>query len=53
MMEMDKAIIVYDTSWCPDCRQVKQFLGEQRIHYRWVDIEQDADALTYSALITM
>lgn len=33
---------VYGAYWCSDCRRAKQFLGEQRVHYRWVDIEQDA-----------
>jgi thioredoxin reductase (NADPH) len=37
---------VYGTSWCPDCRHVKQFLGEQRIQYNWVDIEHDSQAMT-------
>ena len=36
-------LTVYGATWCPDCRQAKQFLGEQRIHYTWVDIEQDRD----------
>lgn len=47
MMERDRGIIVYGTSWCPDCRRSKQFLGEQRIPYHWVDIEQDSAAMTY------
>ena len=40
-------IVVYGTTWCPDCRRAKQFLGEQRMQYRWVDIEQDARAMAY------
>ena len=36
-------ITVYGASWCTDCRRAKMFLGEQRIHFHWVDIEQDAD----------
>lgn len=36
-------LTVYGATWCPDCRQAKQFLGEQRVHYTWVDIEQDRD----------
>jgi thioredoxin reductase (NADPH) len=36
-------ITVYGATWCPDCRQAKQFLGEQRVHYTSVDIEQDRD----------
>ena len=34
-------ITVYGTHWCPDCRRSKQFLGEHKIPYHWVDIEQD------------
>ncbi len=37
-------LTVYGASWCTDCRRAKKFLGEQRIHYKWVDIEQDAEA---------
>lgn len=37
--------IVYGTTWCPDCKRSKKFLGEHRIQYSWVDVEQD-DAAT-------
>lgn len=40
-------IIVYGTTWCPDCRYAKQFFGEQRIPYVNVDIEHDAAAMAY------
>ncbi len=36
-------ITVYGAPWCPDCRRSKAFLMEQRIAYRWVDIDEDAD----------
>lgn len=36
-------ITVYGAPWCPDCRRSKAFLTEQRVPYRWVDIDQDAD----------
>jgi thioredoxin reductase (NADPH) len=36
-------IVVYGATWCPDCRRAKMFLGEQRVPYQWVDIEQDAE----------
>ena len=39
------AITVYGAPWCPDCKRTKQFLGEHRVAYDWVDIEQDAEAL--------
>ena len=42
-----EAIIVYGTTWCPDCKRSKQFLGNQRIHYHWVDIERDPEAMAY------
>lgn len=39
----ESELTVYGASWCTDCRRAKKFLGEQRIHYHWVDIEQDAE----------
>ncbi len=33
-------ITVYGALWCLDCRQSKQFLGEQRVRYNWVDIDE-------------
>lgn len=35
---------VYGAPWCPDCRRSKQFLGEQRISYDWIDIDQEPSA---------
>ncbi len=40
-------ITVYGAPWCPDCTRAKQFLGEQRVRYHWVDIDQDEDARAY------
>ena len=40
-------ITVYGATWCPDCRRAKQFLGEQRVHYRWVDIEQQPEHVAF------
>ena len=41
-MEQPK-ITVYGAPWCPDCKQSKQFLGEQRVRYNWVDIDDDEE----------
>ena len=41
-MEQPK-VTVYGAPWCPDCKQSKQFLGEQRIRYNWVDIDEDEE----------
>ena len=38
-------LTVYGAPWCSDCKRAKKFLGEQRVHYNWVDVEQDADGL--------
>lgn len=38
-------ITVYGAYWCEDCKRAKKFLGEQRVHYDWVDIEQSAEGL--------
>ncbi len=37
-------ITMYGAPWCPDCKRAKQFLGEQRIPYEWIDIDHDPDA---------
>ncbi len=44
---MPDQIVVYSTVWCPDCKRAKNFLGEQRIPYINVDIEQDPDGMTF------
>ena len=38
---------VYGAPWCPDCKRSKQFLGEQRVPYNWVDIDQDEAGKSY------
>ncbi len=44
---MAQQIEVYGAPWCPDCRRSKQFLGEMRVPYRWIDIDQDPDAAAF------
>ncbi len=43
----DANITVYGAPWCPDCKRAKQFLGEQRVPYIWVDIDQDEEGRKY------
>ena len=43
----DSNITVYGAPWYPDCKRSKQFLGEQRVPYKWVDIDQDEEARRY------
>jgi thioredoxin reductase (NADPH) len=40
-------ITLYGAHWCPDCRRAKKFLGEQQVEYKWVDIEEDPEAVGY------
>lgn len=44
---MTDGIVMYGTTWCPDCKRAKQFFGEHRINFTWVDIQQDANAMAY------
>ncbi len=39
------AITMYGTFWCGDCKRTKQFFGEQRIQYTFIDVDQDAEGL--------
>ena len=41
----DNPILVYSTTWCPDCKRAKKFFGEQRLPYVNIDIEEDAEAM--------
>jgi thioredoxin reductase (NADPH) len=43
----DPGITVYGTQWCGDCKRAKQFFGEQRVHYRFVDVDVDGEGLAY------
>ena len=36
-------VTVYGAHMCPDCRRSKQLLGEHRIPYQYVDIEEDKE----------
>ena len=40
-------ITVYGAPWCPDCHRTKQFLGELRVPYAWVDIEKEPEAAAF------
>jgi thioredoxin reductase (NADPH) len=40
-------IKLYGTEWCSDCKRSKKFLGEQRIHYAFINIEENAEGQAY------
>lgn len=35
-----KIITIYGADWCPDCRRAKQFFGEHRINFEYIDIQE-------------
>jgi len=38
-------IKMYGTVWCSDCKRAKKFFGEQRVHYDFIDIDEDLEGL--------
>ena len=40
-------IKLYGTNWCSDCKRSKKFLGEQRVHYEYINIEEDMDGQAF------
>lgn len=40
-------IKLYGTDWCSDCKRSKKFLGEQRVHYEYINIEENMEGQTY------
>src|SRR3954468_6301278 len=45
-------ITLYGTNWCGDCKRAKQFFGEQRVHYDFVDVDADCDGMAHVAQVT-
>ena len=40
-------IKLYGTNWCSDCKHSKKFLGEQRVHYDFINIERDKEGQAF------
>jgi thioredoxin reductase (NADPH) len=40
-------IKLYGTDWCSDCKRSKKFLGEQRVHYEYINIEENTEGQAY------
>jgi thioredoxin reductase (NADPH) len=40
-------IKLYGTNWCSDCKRSKKFLGEQRVRYEFINIEEDKEGQQY------
>ena len=37
-------IIMYGTTWCPDCTRAKRILERNNVPYTWINIEEDPAA---------
>ena len=37
-------LVVYTTTWCPDCRRIKDVFGRNSVPYKELDIDADAEA---------
>src|SRR5205823_12098767 len=40
-------IKLYGTDWCSDCKRSKRFLGEQRVRYEFVNIEENLEGQAF------
>jgi len=47
MVKSDTPILVYGTSWCPDCIRVRKFLDSHFVDYQWFNINEDARACAF------
>lgn len=45
--ENNAQIVMYTTSWCPDCHRAKYLLDEYGIPYLDIDVETDELALAF------
>ena len=37
-------VVIYSTTWCPDCRRAKNFLKDRGVAFREINIEEDPEA---------
>ena len=40
-------IVVYGTSWCPDCVRAKRAFKAKGVEYTWIDIGKDKGSRDY------
>ncbi len=43
---MTEEIIMYGTTWCPDCVRAKGVFQKRGVQYKWIDIGKDPQAAT-------
>ena len=42
-------IIMYGTTWCPDCARAKRFLEARGVPYEWTNIDSFRKAQSWSS----
>ncbi|HEX8598299.1 MAG TPA: FAD-dependent oxidoreductase [Chloroflexia bacterium] len=43
----ESKLLMYGTAWCSDCKRSKEFFGEHRVPYEWIDVDEDPEGLAY------
>lgn len=44
MSPTSRPILVYGAEWCPDARRARRFFDENRIEYKWLDVDKSSEA---------
>jgi glutaredoxin-like protein len=34
-------IVMYGTTWCPDCTRAKRFFEQHQVQYTWINVDED------------
>jgi mycoredoxin len=40
----ENEIIMYGTTWCPDCHRAKRVFEAKGVAYKWIDLAEDPNA---------
>lgn len=46
-MKKHNTIVMYSTSWCPDCKRSKMWLDDHKVSYKDINIEEDEAAMEH------
>ena len=44
MTQTEAEILMYATTWCPDCARSKRLLDKHNVKYAWINIEEVPEA---------
>ncbi len=44
MTQTQDQILMYATTWCPDCARSKRLLDKHNVEYTWINIEETPEA---------